>query len=57
MNCCFTASAQDFLNMSSVQWLNEMVDNYKILCGEAPSQEQILAWNDCHTKIEPFVKK
>jgi hypothetical protein len=55
MNCCFSASAAEFLTTASSKWLEDMIKQYIILCGESPSTEQIAAWTDCRAKIEPFL--
>ena len=33
-----------------------MNENYIAMVGEAPSKEQIYAWDDCYDKSMPFFK-
>lgn len=46
----------DFLNVEKKHWHKIMKDNYIAMVGEAPSKEQIEAWDDCYDKSAPFFK-
>lgn len=43
-------------NITKNEWHKTMWDNYIVMVGEAPSQEQVEAWDDCYDKSLPFLK-
>lgn len=51
MYCCFRGTILDLLDTSKGNWLRQMKDNYLSLTNEAPSKEQVAAWNDCYEKV------
>ncbi|ABR49132.1 conserved hypothetical protein [Alkaliphilus metalliredigens QYMF] len=57
MNCCYKGFINEFLALHKNQWLDEMITNYKLLCGEDPSESQINAWIDCHSKLVESLMK
>ena len=46
----------DFINITKKQWHITMEENYIAMVGEAPSKEQIYAWDDSYDKSMPFFK-
>lgn len=54
MKYCYAGHISDFINITKNQWHKTMKDNYIVLVGEAPSKEQVEAWNDCYDKSMPF---
>lgn len=46
----------DFLNVEKKHWHEIMKGNYIAMVGEAPSKEQLEAWDDCYDKSAPFFK-
>lgn len=54
MNCCFAGSVSELLSMTKNKWLQKMQENYIAMLGEAPSKEQVAAWDDCYMKSTPF---
>ena len=54
MKYCYAGHISDFINITKNQWHKTMKDNYIVLVGEAPSKEQVEAWDDCYDKSMPF---
>ena len=54
LNCCYSKSISQFLNITQKDWLQEMQNNYVVMVGEAPSKEQVEAWDDCYIKSRSF---
>ncbi len=46
----------DFLNIPKNHWHKIMKENYIAIIGEAPSMEQVGAWEDCYDKSMTFLK-
>lgn len=58
MRSCFNSSIEKFINVQEDNWLNEMLDNFKLIFnGESPSDEQVNAWKDCFIKLQEELKK
>ena len=54
MKYCYAGHISDFINITKNQWHKTMKDNYIVVVGEAPSKEQVEAWDDCYDKSMPF---
>lgn len=52
----YAGHISNFFNITKNQWHKAMWDNYKVMVGEAPSKEQVEAWDDCYDKSMPFFR-
>lgn len=58
MKTCYSARIKDFIKITENVWLNEMLNNFKLIfSGEIPSSEQIEAWKDCFIKFQKELNK
>jgi len=53
---CYAGHISDFIKMTKEEWHKTMWDTYIVMVGEAPSKEQVEAWDDCYEKSISFFK-
>ncbi|MBR0418480.1 MAG: hypothetical protein IJI66_04875 [Erysipelotrichaceae bacterium] len=49
---CFASEISEFLDLNKEEWLNAMIENYSFVTPYELSDEQIVAWSECHDVLQ-----
>lgn len=52
VNCCYASSVDDFLKMSSSDWMKVMTSSFRANLGLGLDESQKRAWRDCFTHLQ-----